>query len=331
MNRTSSGFLTLEKAIPGFLQYKQAEGLSPRTLTGYQHDLLRWLSFQGNTRVGRVTSMDLVSYMSWLSREYRPQRFNGNKEPLSGKTLRNHWITLSAFFRWFSEEFDIANPMRRVPSPKYKTKQIEPLTKDEVHSLLKVSEFSRTARTNNRRSYVMRKPTARRDRAIVLTLLDTGVRAGEFCALRICNLDQSTGKLEVSHGQKGAAKGGQGRTVYLGKIARRAVWRYLVEREDTEWEDAPLFVGKFGRLMNPNSLRQMIKSLADRASVKNCHPHRFRHTFAITYLRSGGDVFTLQALLGHSSLDMVRHYARVAEIDIQAAHRRASPADNWRL
>jgi len=83
--------------------------------------------------------------------------------------------------------------------------------------------------------------------------------------------------------------------------------------------------------MNKNALRLLIVHLGKKAGIKHCHPHRFRHTFAITYLRSGGDVFTLQALLGHSTLDMVQHYARIAEIDVEQAHKRASPADNWRL
>ena len=53
--------------------------------------------------------------------------------------------------------------------------------------------------------------------------------------------------------------------------------------------------------------------------------------YAITYLRLGGDIFTLQEMLGHGSLDMVRHYAKVAQVDVEQAHRKASPADNWRL
>jgi len=66
--------------------------------------------------------------------------------------------------------------------------------------------------------------------------------------------------------------------------------------------------------MTPNGLRHLIKRIAAKAKVENAYPHKFRHTFALTYLRSGGDVFTLQALLGHTSLDIVRHYARIAEM-----------------
>ncbi len=177
----------------------------------------------------------------------------------------------------------------------------------------------------------MRRPTANRDQAILLTLLDSGIRASEFSALRVDDFEAKRGKLEIRHGVEGGAKGGKGRVVYLGKTARHAVWRYLAEREDGEEPNAPLFTVRRGRAFNPGTLRHLIKNTAARAGVKKAYPHKFRHTFAITYLRSGGDVFTLQSLLGHGSLDMVRHYARIAQVDIEQAHRKASPVDNWRL
>jgi site-specific recombinase XerD len=103
----------------------------------------------------------------------------------------------------------------------------------------------------------------------------------------------------------------------LGKTARKALWRYLVvDREDGDFPAAPLFTNKSARRLNKDALRQVINALGAKAGIKPCYPHRFRHTFAITYLRSGGDLFTLKSLLGHSSLDMVEHYARVAEVDV---------------
>ena len=177
----------------------------------------------------------------------------------------------------------------------------------------------------------MRRSTGKRDIAIILTLVDTGLRATELCSLKIGDIDVKTGRVTVKHGVTGGAKGGKGRTVFLGKAARKAIWAYLIKREDEDDAEAPVFLGKMGRKMNNMSLRHPINALGERAGIPKCHPHRFRHTFAITYLRSGGDVFTLQSLLGHSDLAMVQHYARVAEVDIQEVHKRASPADNWRL
>jgi integrase/recombinase XerD len=88
----------------------------------------------------------------------------------------------------------------------------------------------------------------------------------------------------------------------------------LSNREDGENPKAPLFISAGDRQFTKDSLRILITRLGSRAGVKKTYPHKFRHTFAITYLRSGGDLFTLQSLLGHGSLDMVRHYARIAEV-----------------
>ncbi len=81
------------------------------------------------------------------------------------------------------------------------------------------------------------------------------------------------------------------------------------------------------KLMNLYSLQRIVTHWI----AANVHPHRFKHTFAIQYLRNGGDAYTLQKLLGHSTLDMVRKYLALAQLDLDKAHKRASPVDNWAL
>ncbi len=93
----------------------------------------------------------------------------------------------------------------------------------------------------------------------------------------------------------------------------------------------PLFAVSRGCPFNPANLRNLIKRIAERAGVKDEYPNKFRHTFAITYLRAGGDVFTLQMLLGHGCLEMVRHYSQLAHVDVEQAHLKATPVDNWSL
>jgi integrase/recombinase XerD len=330
MNHRTSGFL-LSKAIIGFLQFKAAEALSPNTLDMYERDLRRWLAYCGDRDLAGLSGEDVRAFMAWLRTDYKPHRFSSNDKPLSPKTLRNFWITLCSFFRWAQTDLGLPNLMKGIPAPRFQRAPVEVFTKSDIERLIKLAEFMQEAKTDERRTFVMRRPTAKRDRAIILVLLDTGLRANELCSLNVEDVDMKTGRVQVKHGADGGAKGGKGRTTYLGKVARRALWLYLTSREDGDDRSTPLFMDKFERPMSKSALLQMIKGLGEKAHIKKCHPHVFRHTFAITYLRSGGDVFTLQALLGHGSLDMVKHYARIAEIDVEQVHRRASPADNWRL
>lgn len=95
--------------------------------------------------------------------------------------------------------------------------------------------------------------------------------------------------------------------------------------------DDPLFVSKLNRIIDRRKLADMFANIGRRAGVPNVHPHRFRHTFAIQYLRNGGNAYTLQAMLGHSTLETVKIYLKLAQVDIDLVHRKASPVDNWRL
>lgn len=235
---------------------------------------------------------------------------------------------MSSFFRWFSDEFKIPDIMKNVPSPKFQVPPVEPYSKEEVEALLKARDYCKEAKTERRHKFTMRRATAYRYRALILTLLDTGLRASELCALKVNDLDPNTGKVTVKHGETGGAKGNKGRIVYLGKVARKALWMYLANREDGQDPQAPLFIGKYNRPFKRDTLRQIINALGSKAGIKKCYPHRFRHTMAISYLRAGGDLFTLQALLSHNSLDVVQIYARISGLDIERMHAKASPADN---
>src|SRR5690606_10487166 len=129
-------------------------------------------------------------------------------------------------------------------------------------------------------------------------LLDTGARAQELCDLKIGDINKQTGMVMIRHG-----KGDKERVVYLGKIAQEAMWRYLAKREFKRPDD-PLFMTAKRGPMDRHMLRKMLKRAGERAGLTEpVYPHRMRHTFAISYLRNGGDIYTLQKLLGHSSLD----------------------------
>jgi integrase/recombinase XerD len=156
-------------------------------------------------------------------------------------------------------------------------------------------------------------------------MLDTGGRASEVCALRVKDLDLTGRKVRI------AGKGGKSRTAFLGKHATKALWTYL--RDEPRDEDAALFHSErgpqAGEPLTRGGLHTVILKLGQMAGLEavRCSAHTFRHTFAITFLRGGGNVFSLKELLGHTTLDMTNRYVALAQADLEAQHRAFSPAD----
>lgn len=310
----------LANLLTGFYLAKQAEGCSPNTIIEYRKDFAHFARWCNGRDPAKLSAGDLKAFLAHLRTEP-----NGRGKPLAAKTVYNCWAALRSFYRWHSEEYHCPNPMSSVAAPKAPEPVIEPLSREGVAAILRACDGTREASTKGRAAFSMRRDTALRDRAIVLVLLDAGLRASELCALTVGDVDLSSGRVLVRKG-----KGGKGRVVYLGKMARRAVWKYLATRAQPR-PDEPLFLTREGRALNPDRLVKLFANLGRRAGVANLHPHRLRHTFATEFLRNGGNLLGLQRLLGHSSLEMVRRYAAIAEADLAKAHETGSPADRWRL
>lgn len=213
MNQRPQG-LNVSKAVLGFLQYKSAEGLAPVTVAGYERDLKLWIEYQGDMDIYEIGSQHILSFLSYLRTDYVPRRITGgNSRKLAPKTVYNLFVSVASFFNWATREFNLSNPMKNVPRPRVpEDPPVEPFEKDEVELLIKASDFCEEAETDRRRKFAMQRSTGKRDKAILLTLLDTGLRAGELCALRIADIDMKSGRIRVRTGEAGKAKGGKGRT-----------------------------------------------------------------------------------------------------------------------
>jgi len=85
-----------------------------------------------------------------------------------------------------------------------------------------------------------------------------------------------------------------------------------------------------GQPLDRVGLGKLILRIGQRAGVINAHPHRFRHTFAINFLRNGDNAYALQMMPGHSTMEMVKRYPALAQANVEVAHRQASPVANWR-
>lgn len=320
--------LTVSQAIEGFFLDRRVS-LKQTTIENYQFALAKLrANFPNDPPLASITPRDIAVMLDRLGTEPRQPGGIIHKpaKPLSQKSVLNVHTILSALWRWaVNEGYVERNIMSRVETPRAEERVIAPFTLEDVTKMLAACDRSKEYERDGKVCSHARV-TALRDRAIVMLLVDTGIRASELCELHIEHLDMGNSRIKIF------GKGAKERLVSVGTRTSKAIWRYLATRPDDHPVD-PLFVYPGGLdPLDRRVLHQLIQRLGERAGVSPAaHPHRFRHTFAINYLRNGGDVFTLKALLGHSSLTMVQRYLAIAQADTAAAHKRASPVDNWRL
>jgi len=279
-------------AYTDFVLSRQAMNCTPATLDFYKYTVgvfLFWCEQQGITSPEQVTARHVRAYIAGLvSKGRKDTTLNAN-----ARAIR----TLLRF--WHNEGY--MPTLVKFDMPKLAKKRLPVLTVEELQRVLKVCNG--------------------RDRAIILFMVDSGLRRAEVCALNWGNVNMQNGLVTVKQG-----KGRKDRSAVISPTTRRALLVY--RRTLAKWDDnTPLFQTRTGKRMTGNALRIMCHKLTQETGIK-VTPHALRRTFAILSLRAGMNVLHLQALGGWAALEMVRHYAQMVDDDLLQAHSQYSPVEN---
>ena len=289
--------MLISQTIKQFLEERMAMRYSPHTIRDYRVTYKKFLAEVGDVDFDDIQKQHILKFMA-------------SQKHVSAKTLRNYHADLSALWQWAIQQGICEhNPVRQIKAPTPEKKVILPLLKNEIFAILEAAKRSS-------------KPL--RNRAIILLLLDTGIRASELCNLTVGDLNRVTNHILVF------GKGRKERNIPISKNTLNAIEDYLQTRRIKD-PNSPMFTKTNGKPIDRVLLGRILSKLGTDAGVSKVHPHRFRHTFATHFLRNGGNIYSLQKILGHSTLDMVKRYLAIAQHDLDRDHEIASPVNHWGL
>lgn len=281
-------------------------GRSAHTLTAYQGDLLVFLSFLGGYNgtpalpgsLAGLTQTDLRAFAA-------AERARG----LSARSLARRLSAVRSFLRWISdrEGFDASRALS-ARSPRYRRSLPRPIPEDQARAVLDLAGA--------------RHPTpwvSARDVAVLTLLYGLGLRIGEALALN--GRDWPLTEALVIRG-----KGGRERHVPVLPAAREAVAAYLRLCPFPLTPEGPLFFTVRGKRLYAGAIEGAMASLRQSLGLpETATPHALRHSFATHLLAAGGDLRTIQQLLGHASLSTTQVYTGVDDAHLLAVHRAAHP------
>lgn len=288
--------LFLEAVYGYYLYLSTSPNYSSVTAKFYYDTLNRIGKFLNSPQIEDLRKIDMQDYFIYLK-----------QRNFSRDSQSRYWSILKVFSKWLNTELGLSLP-ELPPQPKKPEIEIIPFSISDIKKLY--------ASADNLRNKV-----------IIVLLLDTGLRAGEFCRLKVSDVNLETGEISIKPFETGIKS--RRRSVWISPNTARVLWRYLAERSPAP--NDPLVSTKNNTPLERYGLRHILQRIGKRAGVNNVYTHRFRHTFAIQYLRNGGDVFTLKRILGHSRLTMTEKYLNIANTDTQIAHKTASPVQNLKL
>lgn len=306
--------LNLKNLIEGYRLSCQTEGKSPQTIEWYTTFLKRFCDFLEQnkfpTDLSRIDKSHIREFIHYLQTEAKTPY---TVKPLSQATVQGYVRTLKAFFSWATrEEYIELNPMTRIPVPKGTTRVVNTFNSEQISKLA-----GECRRANG----------AYRNLTMLLLLLDSGIRVSELVNIELNDVDLGEGCIKIRR-----AKGNKERIVPIGSLVQKSLWRYInhYRPQPVTQRITRLFLSHNGLPLTKSGIQQMLRRNGKRASITGvrCSPHTFRHTFAKNYLLNGGDIFSLQKILGHSSLASVRVYLNLFAGDIKRQHQRFSPVDN---
>jgi site-specific recombinase XerD len=323
-NRKKLMMVSLDKGIELYLSTLATERKSPRyidwlnTRLRFFNDFIRETYGEGFT-LQDLTVEDGRAYIrSLMQRDTRYQNHPMHKKK-KGK-LKVQYIhgcgrAIRSFSTWAYEEGYLdENVMRRLKLPKLPKTFPEPLSEEEIQRALSATLDSTRERLRNF--------------SITMLFLDTGIRLDELVNLKLSRIDFAIGEMTI------LGKGSKERKVPLGLQAKKALLDYLAkERPDpaNPQDEDCVYLTVDGFPITHGAVEKMFQRVRKLADVSKLHPHACRHTFSVRYLVNGGDAFSLQRILGHTSLEMTRKYVNLASGDVKEKHRRFSPMDNLRF
>ena len=298
----------LARAVADWRGWLAAERrASPHTCDGYARDLDAFLRFVavhrgGAPGIAALAGLTAADFRAWLASRRRAGA--------ARSSIARALSVVRGFFVWLDRRGIAHNPhAAAIRTPKLPRLLPRPLSEGDARSLM--SEIGDVAD----------EPwIAARDTALATLLYGCGLRIGEALGLDCGAVAGAPDVLRI------LGKGGKERLVPVLPAVHRALDAYLARRPWPAAAAAPLFVGKRGGRLNPGvAQKQMRRARALLGLPETATPHALRHSFATHLLADGGDLRTIQELLGHASLSTTQRYTAVAGAEMLAAYRAAHP------